>query len=265
MRTVARADERYVRGAQPKCGRRIQPDMNRPELTIVLVAFNEAACIEAVVRDTARTLNSHLHVTWELLVVDNGSTDDTYQIALKMKAEIENISIVHVRENTGYGGGVIAGLRSAQGKIVGYMGADGQVSPSTIVQVFKKIHGTTMCLGKARRVIRCDGGIRKFLSMGYNAVARTLLGLETWDVNGVPKLMTRDVLEGLVLRDHGWFIDTEVMVKSCRLGARIVEVPVEFRERETGCSKVKATIMVTLLCDLVKFAFSRRQRWNNQE
>lgn len=225
----------------------------QPDLSLVIVAYNEEACIENTVTDLVREL-TQAKVSFELVVVDNGSTDRTGQVIRNMAKCDRRLRPVRVERNRGYGFGVLYGLRVASGKWLGYMGADGQIAPSDVIRTFKLVKDGECDLAKVIRVKRGDGAFRAFLSATYNRFLHLVFpSVGTRDVNGVPKFFSAELFKKLDLRSKGWFIDTELMVQAMqRFRPRVSEVPVVFKPRAAGKSYVKPKIVVELLLGIVR-------------
>src|SRR3989344_1900655 len=127
--------------------------MKMPELSIVVPAYNEAQHLEDVIRGMARVLEES-GIEYEIRVVNNGSRDDTGAVIEKLCRENSRITGVQLVVNQGYGGGILAGLESAPGAVVGWVHADGQASPQDIVDIYRKMRATGSELGKAARIVR---------------------------------------------------------------------------------------------------------------
>ena len=230
-----------------------------PELSIVIPFYNEEdnarnviTCLEQVLRK----------VDYEIVAVDNGSFDMTGEILRSIKSR--RLKIVKVEKNVGFGFGVISGLKAAKGAYVGYMWGDNQISPSVVLDVFKKLKEEGMDLCKIKRMARDYSFFRKLESGFYNRLfMRILFGKITNDVNGSPKIMKRGIYERLRLESKDWFIDTEVMVKCKCLNARVGEVSAVYAKRRVGKSKVKFYIAMEFLKNMLKFRFGSLRTFKN--
>mgnify|MGYP001203370565 CR=1 FL=1 len=208
-------------------------------LGLSIPLYNEATLVTEVVASIHAALQQ-AQIQSTLVLVNNGSEDRTGEIVddLAIPGEIE---VVHLRQNHGYGGGILAGLAHLEAAglpdIVGWCWGDGQVSPSVLPRLVAAIrNGADMA--KAQRTERQDGATRQLVTTAYAATMR-LAGVTDPDVNGCPKLMTRACFEAIQPRSADWFLDAEAMIKAEQLGLQIAREPVVMRPRLAGESKVR--------------------------
>ncbi|HHL38943.1 MAG TPA: glycosyltransferase family 2 protein [Deltaproteobacteria bacterium] len=226
-----------------------------PELSIAVPLYNEEENIERVIGELTERLDKE-GVDYELVLVNNGSRDATPSLIERMASENERIRPVHLRENQGYGGGILAGLRLCRGRWVGYMWGDDQVVADDVLRVFRELRDGRLDLCKARRVERHDGLQRRLITKTYNAVFPLFFKVSTTDVNGCPKLMRREVFEALRIRSTDWFIDAEIMIKAERRGLAVGEVPVVFHERKKGSSSVNYRTVLEFIANMFRHRFN---------
>jgi glycosyltransferase involved in cell wall biosynthesis len=199
----------------------------------VIPALNEAETIAAVLRDVA------WHVNAEIIVVDNGSTDATAQIADSVGARV-------VSEPTpGYGRACRAGAAATDAEVVVFMDGDGSDVPSDIPALVAAVQaGADLALG-VRIGPRVERGSMTIPARFGNWLCGWLLLMlyerRLHDLSPL-KAMRRSHLNVLGLREetYGWTV--EVLAKSLRSGATIVEVPVGYRQRAGGLSKVSGNL-----------------------
>lgn len=225
--------------------------MKIPELSVVIPFYNEEGNAEVVIMDLEKTLRKK-GVDYEIVAVNNGSFDRTGPILENLKSS--RMRIVTIKNNIGFGYGILKGLEAAKGKYVGYMWGDNQIPSEVVGEVFSKLLKEDLDLCKIRRTARDYGFFRKLESGAYNRIFMvTLFGKISYDINGSPKIMKRRLYERMNLKSKDWFIDTEVMGKAKRLGARIGEIEVVYNKRGKGKSKVKFYVAMEFLKNLVKF------------
>lgn len=204
-------------------------------LSVVIPLRNEVENVAPVAAGLAVALRCE-GVAFELILVDNGSSDGTGEA-------IDRLALPEARKaveaERGFGRAVLRGLTEARGEVVGFMPGDGQVAPEDLVGLYRAMVARGAALAKVRRSRRQDGLARWLVSLACNLSFRLLFGLATWDVNGSPKLMRRDLYESLALRSQDWFLDAEIMIGCARRRVTYVEVPVTFRPRASGASNVR--------------------------
>ena len=228
-----------------------------PDVSFVMPAYNE----EAIITQTIRRLVSAFEragIRLELVVVDNGSRDRTGEIVHALAREIPAIVPHRVEQNIGYGNGVLTGLPICTAPWVGVIPADGQVDAEDAVRLYEDAVATGMpVLAKARRRFRMDGASRKLVSIAYNVFFRMLFpGVQSLDINGLPKLLPRDVVTRMQLTSRQWLLDPEIMIKAHYMGIRVLEYNCFARARGNGLSHVRATTMWEFFAALLRFRFS---------
>lgn len=224
------------------------------ELSIAIPCYNEEKNVRKVSVGLTKELEKN-NIDYELILVDNGSRDNTQSIIRELKKKNPKIKLVVVEKNQGYGWGITRGLEKATGKYVGILDSDNQVSPRDVFEVFNKMKTENLDICKARRVIREDGLKRKIESLGYDMLLSLLFFRWIRDINSKPKLMRRECYRSLGITSRDWFIDSEVMIKSHEKKYKIGEFPVCFRKRKHGKSNVNFNVIGEFLKNIIKFRF----------
>ena len=175
-----------------------------------------------------------------LVLVNNGSLDDTGAI-IDGLASAGQIEVVHLRQNEGYGGGILAGLahleQTGLPDIVGWCWGDGQVSASVLPRLVAAIDAGAD-LAKTTRSERQDGLLRQLITTGYAATMR-VAGVSDGDINGCPKLMTRAAFETIQPSATDWFLDAETVIKAEQARDAHRQRARRDAAREAGESKVR--------------------------
>jgi glycosyltransferase involved in cell wall biosynthesis len=225
---------------------------------------------EAIVGQTIRRLLQafeRAEIPIEIVAVDNGSSDSTLTILQEFAERHPGIVVCRVPVNEGYGNGVLSGLPLCRAPWVGIIPADGQVDADDTVRLFEDAVATgEVVLAKARRRFRMDGLQRKFVSIGYNVFFRVLWpGIASLDINGLPKIMPREVMQRLSLTSRQWLLDPEIMVRAHLLGVRVLEYNVFARMRGSGLSHVHASTIWEFVRGVLRLRFSRELReWRSR-
>jgi glycosyltransferase involved in cell wall biosynthesis len=219
--------------------------VSRPGLGLSIPLFNE----EAVAVDFALELKGALRtakIPSAIVLVNNGSTDGTAKLINQLAAKDESFLCLHMEENLGYGGGILAGMRQLQTPILGWAWGDGQVTADVVVAAYFSLIESGKSIAKAQRVERQDGWQRRIISRGYNLGLRAM-GVQTTDANGCPKLFTREAWEALAPRSTDWFLDPEVVLRANELGLEWSEVEAVMQARRGGVSKVHRETVIEFL------------------
>jgi len=226
-------------------------------LSMVIPFYNEEENIDRVVGELVSAFETS-KIDYELVLVNNGSTDSSPQLLRAWRSSREKIRVVDVGVNQGYGFGVICGLLAATGEEAGFMCGDGQVKAGDVVKVYRALEYCE--LAKARRVKREGGFWRAFLSLGYNRIFRAMFKIDSMDIDATPKIFRRAWLETFHLSSRDFFLDAELMLKAKYLNLRVVELPVSPLRREGGKSKVKITAIWEFAKNMLKYKFGTVMR-----
>lgn len=224
----------------------------KTELSIVMPFYNEEENVEKVCEDLSREF-ARENINYEIVAVNNGSFDKTPELLDKIVKKIPQVKIITVKVNQGFGWGVIQGLNMASGEYIGYMAGDGQVSPSDVMRVFKKIKNENWDFGQGRRVKRNDGLIRKVSSLGFKSIFHLLFKSQIYDIGGHPKIIKRSLYEKIRPVSKDWFLDSEIILKSSYLTNNVGEVPLTFKKREKGRSNIKIRTVSEMLKNMIKW------------
>jgi len=230
-----------------------------PRISVVVPAFNEAPNLPALVQEVEDAVSS-LGDPWELVVVDDGSTDDSPALLRDLQARHPSLQVVRFARNAGQSAAFLAGFEAARGEVVVTLDADLQNNPADIPELVRRLEGHEAVLGVRRR--RRDAALRRASSRIANAVRRGVTGDGLTDVGCSLKAFRREALRDLP-RFNGVhrFFGTLLVWRGCR----IVEVPVDHRPRRAGEAKynVRNRAFRTLL-DLLAMRWLR-SRWVRYE
>ena len=224
------------------------PEPDNGPAWLVLPTYNEAENIEALV-EAAR---AKLPASAQVLVVDDGSPDGTGAIADRLAARHDNVAVLHRQVKEGLGPAYIAGFRRALAGGAGLileMDSDFSHDPAYLPRLLEAARRADVVLG-SRYVpgggVSDWGPLRKAISRGGSAYAKLILGVEIEDMTGGFKCFRREVLEAIDLdsiQARGYAFQVEMTYRAVRGGFKVVEVPIVFRDRQTGSSKMDRTIV----------------------
>jgi len=206
------------------------------DLTVVIPCYNEAASLPTLFAAMARSISDD--VAMDVIVVDNGSTDDTPRVLAELVAAHGFVSSVRVPANQGYGHGIVTGLRRAAGRVVGWTHADLQTDPADVVSGYRAFREPLLAgrtVVKGRRIGRPL--VDRLCTAGMSAVASLALSGRFADINAQPKLFPRELLERMQNAPDDFSLDLYLLWLARRNGYALAEFPVRFRPREHGEAK----------------------------
>jgi dolichol-phosphate mannosyltransferase len=214
---------------------------------VVIPTYNERDNLEWIVGRVRAAVPSV-----DVLVVDDDSPDGTGEVADKLAAIDDQVTVLHRSEKAGLGAAYLHGFRVALDRgydVVGEMDADGSHQPEQLPHLLAALSRADLVLG-SRWV---PGGqvvnwpmTRQLLSRGGNAYVRVLLDLGLRDATGGFRAFRRTTLESLPLEDvnsHGYCFQVDLARRAVRHGFPVAEVPIAFVERELGTSKMSGAIV----------------------
>ena len=205
-------------------------------VSCVLPALNEAESLPATVAEWAAAL-ARCTADYEIIVVDDGSTDDTGRVLRELAERHDRLRVVTHARNLGYGTAISNGFAQATFPLLFFTDADGQYEPEDIRLLLERIDTADVAVGY--RVGRADSRLRCALSRGYNFIARTVLGVSLRDFNCAFKLMHRGGFWRLGMESTGFGVNAELAWSARHADMTVVEVPVRHRPRRAGRSTVR--------------------------
>lgn len=205
-------------------------------ITVVILAYNEAKSLPAVFREIEEELR-RLGESFEILIVDDGSTDGTSECADELARPVAEARVIHHPENRGLGEGYRTGFVEAKGDLVTFYPADGQFGPSMIPDYFREIQSCDFVLGKFAG--ESPSLSHAILSTCELILNRILFGCMP-TLRGI-MMFRRELLDRFELtsRGRGWGIVIELINRAARSGARFSYCPQILRPRASGKSKVR--------------------------
>jgi glycosyltransferase involved in cell wall biosynthesis len=203
------------------------------KLSLVLPAYNEAENIEAVV-DRVLTVLPQVVTDFEVIVVNDGSADETGALINRLAAEHPRVIAVHNPVNFGYGGALRSGFAASDGNLVMFMDADRQFDIADITALLPYVGHYDIIAGY--RIKRSDPAYRKLFKAVFELNVWVLFGIHIRDVDCAFKIYDGELLRSLNLTMRGALINTEMLALSKRRGARLVQVGVHHYPRQAGKS-----------------------------
>jgi len=206
----------------------------RPSVSVVVPALNEEATVQYIVEWTISVLRE-ITSDFEVVIVDDGSTDGTCRIADGLAVNCSNVVVVHNPRPSGYGGALDAGLRTAAKEVIGLITADGEFHPTDLPRFVEAIRDadivTSVCPHRPMPYYR------KVLSWGWRACVALILG-ERPEIEGT-FMIRRTIFNSLKMESRSGMYVMEMLIRARRAGARLRVIAIEvYPRRDMSKSKV---------------------------
>lgn len=204
-------------------------------VSCTVMAYNEEETLEEAVCDVHRALSAFGDRAFEILVVDDGSTDRTAEIARRLEQRFPEVRLLRHGRNLGPGSAILTGIRNSRHDVICFHAADQQLR-------FEQVAGFIPLLDEYDLVIGSRSGrpgytaMRLLASHTYIALAHVLFGLWEYDDFNFLYLYRRELLEGMPIESDGVFLCTEILVRALDRGARVVKVKADCLPRRVGVS-----------------------------
>ncbi|MEM9864711.1 MAG: glycosyltransferase [Myxococcota bacterium] len=196
-------------------------------ITVAVLAYNEHQNIVPVLEELD-AWRSGFHADVEVLVVDDGSSDDTAELA-----ESYGARVLRRAQNGGMGAALKTAARAARGEWLTFLPADGQIPPESVQTLYEARGDAALVLSVYR--LRNDGAARKVLSWGVRALITVVHGVRLRSEG--PYLIRTSLLDPDQLDADTFFLNFEVPIRALRAGLKAAEVTIECRPRLAGVSK----------------------------
>ncbi|MEZ6091607.1 MAG: glycosyltransferase [Pirellulaceae bacterium] len=245
---------------------------DRRSISLILPAFNEVEVIAQAVREAEQAL-SKLADVYEIIVVDDGSTDGTAEQVERLSELNHSIRLVRHETNQGYGAALRNGFAAARMPLVAFTDADCQFDLSELDRFVLLAERYDVVCGY--RIDRKDTLLRCVYSKVYNLLTRCLLGTQVRDVDCALKMFHADVVKNLEVSGDGFLVNSELLVQARQQHRRVVEVGVSHRPRTQGESTVSVKHIPKVLISLARYwwngvafpveSHDRDIQWTNQQ
>jgi glycosyltransferase involved in cell wall biosynthesis len=200
-------------------------------ISIVFPAYNEEDNIEAAVEQATACAES-MFSDWEVIVVNDGSTDRTGEILRQLEEKDRRLKTVHFEGNGGYGKALRTGLETATQELVFFCDSDLQFHLSELVLLLTWIEQFDYVIGY--RVRRSDPPHRLLNAWGWRMLVRMMLGLKVRDIDCAFKVFRREMFDHIKMDAVGAMINTDILVQAQRMGFTCKQVPVTHFPRMKG-------------------------------
>lgn len=227
-----------------------EPLASMPSISVFFPCHNEAANIEPLVSKTLRVL-SKLTPDYEIIIVDDGSTDGTDKIIDTLSADHATVKVVHHEKNLGYGAALQSGFRAATKELVFYTDGDGQfdIAEMPALLPMTRKYDIVACY----RLNRQEGLIRKLNAWAWTKLVCCLFKMNVRDIDCAFKLFKRRIFDDIVIHSTGALIDAEILARAIRKGYTVTQTGVHHYRRKAGTqSGAKLTVIFRAFKELFK-------------
>lgn len=237
---------------------------NRGPVWLVLPTYNEAENIEPFVAAARANLPDGSRI----LIVDDGSPDGTGERADRLAERLPEVAVLHRRVKEGLGPAYIAGFRRALASGAGLvveMDADFSHDPAYLPRLIEAAERADLVIGSryvAGGGVGDWGPMRRLISRGGSFYSRLVLGIDVADLTGGFKCFRREVLEAIdfdSIEVRGYAFQVEMTYRAIQLGFTVAEVPIVFRDRRAGESKMDSGIVAEAILQLPRLRFGSHQ------
>lgn len=237
----------------------LDPDVRSNELlSIFFPMWNEELYVERTINAARRICNDMVAAgyvgDYELIIVDDKSTDRTPEIADRLAAEDEHVVVVHHPVNRKLGGAMKTGFATAKGDIVLYTDADLPFDFTEVPRALRLMREYEADLVSAYRFDRTgEGYTRAIYTFFYNLLIRSLFGVKARDINFAFKICRREVLDHIELQSEGSFVDAELIIRATRSGFELLQFGVDYFPRTRGVSTLSSPgVIKTILQEMFR-------------
>jgi glycosyltransferase involved in cell wall biosynthesis len=229
--------------------------MINKSISVVFPAYNEQDNILKTLKLSTKFLAINFK-EWEIVVVNDGSKDNTKQVVEEFKKSEKRVRVVNHPTNYGYGAAVWDGIKAAKKDIVFVADSDGQFDIRELTGFVKEIGDYDAVLGFRKR--RSEGLVRKANMIGWKIAVFLTLGLRVKDIDCAFKLFKRSVVQKIEIRSLGATFSAELLYKMKKGNCRMKELPVTHLPRTKGrATGANLKVILRAIKELVKLSFSK--------
>lgn len=201
-------------------------------ISLFLPAYNEEENVAFMVSNACRVLGGIAGSSWEVIVVNDGSTDRTREITLGLSRSEPRVRLVDHERNMGFGSAVRTGIQNSRYPWIFYTDCDGQFDLDEIVRLWERRSEADVVSGFRRR--RRDPGMRLIYSLGWNVITLMLFMRGFKDVDASFKLYRKSIFKRVKPLSTSGTIDFEILTLARGMGFRVLQVPVSHYPRRAG-------------------------------
>lgn len=229
-----------------------------PGLSIVIPGYNEEQNVAAVVEEARRVIDASSWAgRYELILVDDGSSDGTGAVMDRLAAGHSDVVAIHHLSNRGFGAALRSGFARSRGERVSLLTADGEIGPDQVLKLLDEMGDADLIVSRRERSVTQH---REWLSAGAVLLSRLLLGISPDGITGI-YAVRGEVLRRLPLYSDTGLANLEVVMRCQEMGSKIATTVTRVRPRLSGQSKV-ANLSTTLrtIFEMAKLRLAGRHR-----
>ena len=230
--------------------------MVRHSISVIFPVYNEEATLERGLSELIKFLDGCNLSTFEVVVIESGSTDSSAQIADGMAERWPCIRVIHEGRRNGFGAAVRLGYRSARMEWIWLVTPDLPFPLKSLETALPLLEEYDAIL--SYRLNASRRALRRVQSFVFNSLVKLMFGLRVRCVNSAFKLIRRRLVQDIDFQSRGWTIDTELIWVLQARGARIIEIPVELIERSQGVSKIAFSTSIFVIRELIQLRLGGR-------
>jgi glycosyltransferase involved in cell wall biosynthesis len=222
-------------------------------VSCTIMAYNEEATLEEATRDVVEALAAFGDRDFEVLIVDDGSTDGTAEIAARMARRYPQVRVITHPQNRGPGSALITGFAESRCEIVCFHPADQQIPFAEVAMLLPLLDEHDVIVGQ--RTARTGYTVmRRLSSHVYIALVHLLFGLRQYRDFNFIYLYRKEVLDKIALETHGVFMPTEVLIKAVAGGGRVTAATVTCLPRRAGVATCgRPSVIAETLAQMIRF------------
>jgi glycosyltransferase involved in cell wall biosynthesis len=207
------------------------PPASVPSISVFFPCYNEAENIAPLV-DKTLTILSKLTGDFEIIIVDDGSTDGTDKVIDALASDIDAIKAVHHEKNLGYGAALQSGFKATTKELVFYTDGDGQFDVGEMPAMLGLM--SQYDIVSCYRLNRQEGLIRRINAWAWTKLVCCVFKMNVRDIDCAFKLFKRRIFDDIVIHSTGALIDAEILARAARKGYTVTQTGVHHYPRKTG-------------------------------
>jgi len=229
--------------------------MKKPSVTLSIPVYNDASSLKTLTEEISSFLDRHDSFEISILIIDDCSSDQTFDIANAFAGQNPNAQIIHHSENYGFGPTFKEAFYTPQSDWVFFLTGDNQFPVENLLRLQERMNDCNLIVG--RRAVREDNWRRRMNSKIYNAVISLLARRKITDVNST-LLFRREILDKVELNSQSAFINAEFLLKAINSGYSFTEIDIIHKERLHGVgSGGKLNVIFPVIRDVLRYTFGK--------